>query len=405
MIFYEENPGKIGRADVVIAIPTFNEARNIAQTIVKVTEGVEKYLGGFNAVLINCDNNSTDGTKEIFFNTPSSLPKIYLSTPPNVIGKGSNLKNLFLKARELEAQVVIVLECDIENLSPYWIRALGQPVLKGAAFVHPLYVRHKYESPLSSAITYPLTRCLYGRRVRQLDAGDVAFSGDMVETFLGTPVWNEAVEKAGIDVWMSTVAMRARVPICQSVMNLPKIHRIKDPYGQVTVRFVQILSVIFELMIAYRSFWEKVKWSKPTILFSFNSQGIQAPPPPVEVSIERLYERFLRGFDEYQEMWQEVFDKETYNKLQEIKNLDLHHFSFPSQTWATILFDGSIAYRDSSESRRPQLLRSFLPLYFGKVVSFVKRTERMSIQQAEDYVEATCEVFEESKPYLIHRWR
>jgi hypothetical protein len=43
-------------------------------------------------------------------------------------------------------------------------------------------------------------------------------------------------------------------------------------------------------------------------------------------------------------------------------------------------------------------------LYLGKVLSFVKKTERMSLQQAEEYIEDECTVFEESKPYLVKIW-
>jgi hypothetical protein len=34
----------------------------------------------------------------------------------------------------------------------------------------------------------------------------------------------------------------------------------------------------------------------------------------------------------------------------------------------------------------------------------VNKTEGMSIQQAEEYLEDMCLVFEQSKPYLIYRW-
>jgi hypothetical protein len=103
-------------------------------------------------------------------------------------------------------------------------------------------------------------------------------------------------------------------------------------------------------------------------------------------------------------MWQNVYDQTVCPKLQEIRGLDLQHFSFPTQTWAKILFDMAKAYSRAEESQRTVLLDSLLPLYLGKVLSFVKKTERMSIQQAEDYVENECTTFEETKPYLLKVW-
>ena len=53
---------------------------------------------------------------------------------------------------------------------------------------------------------------------------------------------------------------------------------------------------------------------------------------------------------------------------------------------------------------RDVLLDSLIPLYFGKTLSFVQKTERMSIQQAEEFIENESMIFEESKPYLLERW-
>jgi len=362
-----------------------------------------EYFGSLSSVVINCDNNSADGTKEAFFSAAGEIPKIYLSTPPGVRGKGNNLRNLFEKVRELEANVVVVIEADIKNVGPHWIRKLGEPILKGAGYVCPLYVRHKYEATLTSSVVYPLTRCLYGRRVRQPKVGDFGFKGQLVDEFLKTKVWTESVEQFGIDTWMTVVALNARMPICQTFMASPKIHRMKDPYAQLAVLFRQTLSTIFDLMAVYSDFWSQVKWSKPTALFGMDAQDVETPLP-VEVNATRLHERFLHGFDKFYPMWEQVFDQTVCHKLQEIRSLGLQHFSFPSQTWARILFDAAVAYHGMGEVDRLNILDSLLPLYLGKVLTFVKKTERMSIQQAEEYIENECMMFEESKPYLTKTW-
>ncbi len=91
-------------------------------------------------------------------------------------------------------------------------------------------------------------------------------------------------------------------------------------------------------------------------------------------------------------------------KLQEIRGLGIQHFSFPTQTWARILFDTANSYRSMNSTERYTLLDALLPLYLGKVLSFVKKTERMSLQQSEEYVENECTIFEENKPYIIKAW-
>jgi len=403
MAFYEENPHGVTKADVVVAIPSFNEAEEIGRTAEQAANGLLQYFGSLSSVLINCDNNSADGTKEAFFAAPGEIPKMYLSTTPGMRGKGNNLRNLFEKVRELEARVVVVVEADIKNIGPHWIKKLGEPILKGAGYVCPLYVRHKYEATLTSSVVYPLMRCLYGRRVRQPKVGDYGFRGQLVDEFLKSDVWTESVQHFGIDTWMTTIALNARMPICQTFMASPKIHRMKDPYAQLAVLFRQTLSTIFDLMAVYSDFWSQVKWSKPTALYGMDAQDVETPLP-VEVNAIRLHERFLQGFDKFYPMWEHVFDQTVCHKLQEIRSLGLQHFSFPSQTWARILFDAAAAYHRMEDAERLNILDSLLPLYLGKVLTFVKKTERMSIQQAEEYIENECMIFEESKPYLAKTW-
>jgi len=82
----------------------------------------------------------------------------------------------------------------------------------------------------------------------------------------------------------------------------------------------------------------------------------------------------------------------------------MNHFSFPAQTWTTILYDFAVAFRGKDDEYREHLIEALLPLFYGKALSYVRKTERMSVQQAEDAIETECVVFEENKPYLISRW-
>jgi len=403
MAFYEENPLGITSAEVIVGIPTFNEVDSIARTVEQVDKGLAEYFPGMKCVIIDTDNHSADGTREAFFAAPGEMPRIFLSSAPGEQGKGRNLRNFFEKARELNPRAMVVIEADIKNISPVWIRNLGTPILKGAGFVSPLYVRHKYEATLTSSIIYPLLRCLYGRRVRQANVGDFGFSPKLLDLYLNPPLWDEAVGNFGIDIWMANIALAARVPIVQAFMGAPKIHRVKDPYSHLTVLFHEVLSTMFNLMGVYKEFWEQVKWSKPTALSGTDLHEMETPLP-VDINTNWLHERFVEGFDKYFGVWERIYGPTVVPKLQEIMSLGLQHFSFPSQTWATILFDSAAVFRRLNPQERSGLLDALLPLYLGKVLSYVKKTERMSLQQAEEYIENECMIFEENKPYIIKVW-
>ena len=403
MIFYEENPAQIVEAEVVVGIPASNEGETIALTTAQVDRGLRESFPDMRCAIIICDNNSSDGTREAFFSAPGSIPRLYLSTEPGAVGKGKNLRNFFEKAARLNAKVLIIVEADIKNLSPIWIRNLGAPILKGAGFVCPLYVRHKYEATLTSSIIYPMFRCLYGRRVRQCTAGVYGFSPQLLDSYLNPPFWGQMLDNFGVDIFMANVALTSRLPIVQSVMGSPKVHRVVEGNSHLLEIFHQVVGTIFDLMQVYEGFWQQVKWSKPTALFGTDRQEVETPLP-VDINTKRLHEMFLEGFSKYFGLWEQIYGPTVAPKLQEIRSIELQHFSFPAQTWMTILFDSAVAYRGMSPPERTSLLDGLLPLYLGKVLSYVKKTERMSLQQAEECIENECVMFEENKPYIIKVW-
>ena len=126
----EENPDDVRAADLIVGIPSYNEAKLISWPTQMASEGLIKYFGNKNSVIINCDNNSPDGTRDAFMNTPTEVPKIYLSTPPGVKGKGNNIRNLFKKSCDLGAQAVLVVDADLKSITPRWIKNLGEPLFE-----------------------------------------------------------------------------------------------------------------------------------------------------------------------------------------------------------------------------------------------------------------------------------
>ena len=103
MVEMEANPEKIKKAELVVSIPSYKEADSISYPTQQASEGLEKYFPDKSAVIINCDNNSPDNTKQAFLETPTRVPKIYITTPEGVKGKGNNFKNLFQKVVDLKA--------------------------------------------------------------------------------------------------------------------------------------------------------------------------------------------------------------------------------------------------------------------------------------------------------------
>ena len=399
----EENPDRMEDADVIVGIPSFNEADCIPFVAEQAAIGLKTYFNDYRCVLINCDNASKDNTREAFLSVDTGIPKIYLSTPNGVRGKGNNFRNLFQKSVDLGAKAVVVVDADLRSITPRWIKNLGEPLLQDYGFVAPIYIRHKYDGTITNHLAYPFTRALYGRRIRQPIGGDFGFSGKMAEIFLAGDLWDDYVSLFGIDIWMTTQAINSPFPVAQAFLGGPKIHRAKDPAATLGPMFVHVISVMFRLMHTFRDTWMGVQWSKPTPIFGFGL-GDTDMPPPVQVNEERLYSEFVGGFRKHEALYKLVFPDDVFGKLKEISGLSQDQFELPSNLWAKIVYDVALAYY-RPDTNRDALIEAFVPLYFGRTGSYVRSTQGIQLRAVEEYIEEQCLVFEETKPYLLERWK
>ena len=397
----EENPCRVESAELVVGIPSLNEADAIHLPTAKADEGLRSFFPDKKSVIINCDNASPDLTREAFLGVPTETPKIYLSTPEGVSGKGNNLLNLFRRSLELGAKGIVVVDADLRSITPKWIRNLAEPLFNGYDFVAPVYVRHRYESTVSNNIVYPMTRCLYGRRVREPMGGDFAISEPLARKLIEEP-WEEPATGFGINTWITTAAVVSGLPICQSFLGGPRIHKVKDPPSHLLPVFSDNCGVLFSLMEAYKEQWKEVRWSKPIPVFGLNEDPIPEPQEK-QLSVRNPLDRLKEGFVRFEETWKQVLHQDVFMKIRELQNLSLETFEFPHLLWALILYDFAAAYREETVPREI-CLESLMPLYCGRVFSGARRTANMDVREMEVYVEEQCRVFEETKPWLTKLW-
>jgi len=397
-----ENPSHIDNAEIIVGIPSYNEADSVAYPTDVASQGLTKYFPNKKSVIINVDNNSPDGTKDAFMNTPTKVPKIYISTPKGVKGKGNNFRNLFEAAVELRAKAVVVVDADLKSITPQWIQYLGEPLFAGFNYVTPIYVRHKYDGSITNHIAYPLLRTLFGLRVRQPIGGDFGFSGRLARAFLSAKLWNDNIANFGIDIWMTTIAIAQRFKVCQTFLGSPKSHRAKDPSKDLGPMFTQVVRTFFDLMIDFEYLWKDTIESWPSSIFGFGL-GVEEKPPVVNVDTDALYKSCVSGFEQYGKVWEKIIPKPELINFSKTKKLSKEQFYYPSDLWARILFSFAIAYRNN-ELPREQIIESMVPFYHSRILSFVNKTNHMGIKECEEYFESINRIFENEKYYLIKRW-
>ncbi|MFQ6070664.1 MAG: glycosyltransferase [Candidatus Aminicenantales bacterium] len=421
-----EQVRKIESTDIVVGIPSYNNEETIGHVIKAVRLGLTKYFPKFKCLIVNSDCGSTDSTRRIIRNNLEDYKELdsiliahevhpytrSLHSPISEIvtsfrgtpGKGKAFRRIFEIANELKAKAVIVVDSDLRSITPEWVQLLGGPILfKGYDYVAPLYSRHKYDGTITNSIIYPLTRALYGKKIRQPIGGEFGFSSNLLREFVKKDIWDTDVAYYGIDIWMTTVALANGFKICQSFLGA-KIHNPK-PVSTLAPMFKQIMGTIFSLVVEYFDKWKTVK--KSTELPSF---GFQARVIPEEVSqdFNDLFQRLHRGEIKFRSIWQEILRNNNYKELERVLTLTKKRYEFPYELWVKIIYDYILFYERFRhvfiEMSLPLVLESMIPLYFGFTASFVLKTREMSNREAEEEIEKLCLEFETLKPYLINNW-
>ncbi len=402
----------VGSAEILVGIPSYNNARTIGHVVRAVRAGLAKYFPHTPAVLVNSDGGSRDGTQEVVAQADlDSLSTILVShdtvplqkivTPYHGIpGKGSALRTIFEIARRLNARACAVVDSDLRSITPEWIELLVKPVYQhGFDYVAPLYTRHKYDGTITNSIIYPLTRALYGKRIRQPIGGEFGFSGALAAHYLEQDVWETDIARFGIDIWMTTTAIVRGGRIAQAYLGA-KIHDAKDPGADLSAMFTQVVGSVFSLMETYYPVWSKVEGSEAVPLLGFPfSVGVE----PIQVNVERMVSHFRQGADELTPIWEKVFPRERLLAIQDLGGQAWGEFAFPDELWVDAVIDLALGYHRRVLAR-DILMKSIIPLYMGRTAAWVNATRESDAEDVEARIERLCVLFEAKKPSLVGQW-
>jgi hypothetical protein len=78
-------------------------------------------------------------------------------------------------------------------------------------------------------------------------------------------------------------------------------------------------------------------------------------------------------------------------------------FHFPDDLWARVIYDLVLAVR-RGDLETGTMVAALVPIYFGRVGSFVIENRNVTTADAEERVERQARQFELLKPYLVDRW-
>jgi hypothetical protein len=401
-----------GSVDIVVGIPSYNNARTIDLVVRAAYAGLLKYFPDRRALVVNSDGGSKDGTREAVLAATLDARSLLLVRHPlhtvhrlttsyhGVPGKGSAFRTIFRIAELLRARACAVVDADLRSITPEWIDLLLRPVLDlGYDFVAPYYKRHKYDGTITNSIVYPLTRTLYGWGVRQPIGGEFGLSAGFARHLLGRDVWHTDVARYGIDIWMTTTALAENFKVCQSYLGA-KIHDAKDPGSDLSAMFAQVVGSVFGLMETYWTVWSEVRGAQPTPVFGFPFEvGLE----PVPIDRARMVGTFRRATRDLLPVYAQVVSPGLMRELQACAAIPDEQFVLGDEFWVMLVYSFALAYHRRVLDRE-HLVKSLTPLYLGWVASFARQAENEDATQVEARIERLCLSYEQLKATLVNQW-
>jgi glycosyltransferase involved in cell wall biosynthesis len=399
----------------MVGIPSFGNAETIGYVVRAATAGMVQYFPDLKPILVNSDGGSPDDTPRVAVSTesPDYIEKVILVSPRHklqritftyqgISGKGTAVRALFEVARELKAKAFVMVDSDLRSIVPEWIELLAGPILKGGYdFVAPMYARFKYDGTITNNIAYPLTRALYGARIRQPIGGEFAVSGDLVQRYLELGTFDELTARFGIDIWMTHSAINEGFAVCQARLGA-KIHDAKDPASDLGPMFRQVVGTLFRLAGVYEDRWLRVRGSHAIPEYGFERV---IAPEVIDVNHAKLIDNFESARLAQRQVWDQMLAAEQFERVMAMEIPEAPaDFHFPPELWIRCLYDTMVAFHRPGADRE-QLLAALTPLYFARTAGFIAETLEMTTDQAERVIDAQAREFEDLKPYLVTRWK
>lgn len=221
---------------IAICVPTYNEADSIETIVKKIDDGLLKYHQHYKCYIVNCDNDSKDGTGKKFkqINTQNS-EKIYICS--NEVGKGVNLINFFNFCYENNINYAITLDADVISMEKWWVENFLDMLMNSKAdYVVPSYKRNRFEGSTTNLFAFPLIYAVSGTKIRQPIGGDFAFNKKYIEYILKQNV-NKEIKKYGIDIFMTLNAIYGNFNIktleLGQKIHKPSFSKMYNMFGEV----------------------------------------------------------------------------------------------------------------------------------------------------------------------------
>jgi glucosylglycerate synthase len=406
----------VGEVDLLVGICSHNNAKTIGLTVATIEDSFRRHFSRDRVVIVNVDVGSRDGTSEIVLNTearriPSPRGLTSLRTEHRVVTRDANapsegtagkaFRTLLAAADLLRAKACAIVSPLTSNLSDAWVKSLVQPAYHdNFDFIAPLYSRHKYDGLLARNLLYPISRAIFGRGIRELHPSEFGFSGRLASHCLNQDVWHQEAIRAAPEIWMALTAVSSEFQCCQSFLG-PKAHPATSSGTNIVAAVCQTVGTLFWCLESQQPYWMERTQPEPVRTFGPDHE---LTAEPVHINRKRIFELFQSGIADLSPILRSILAEDTHREIQRVAIQSDQKFRLENELWSRIICDFAASYHNDVLNR-DHLIQALVPLYRGRIYSFLVKHEDSSLIEIEVDTENLCLEFERQKPYLIERWR
>jgi glycosyltransferase involved in cell wall biosynthesis len=401
----------VGEADVLVGVPTYNNAATVGQVVQTIRAGLLKYFPRERAVIVNTDGGSRDQTPDLV--RGASINDQQHTTDLNALrtlhcisaeygggpATGTALRTILASAELLRVSACAVVSPESTTMEPVWIERLLRPVYQGNFdFVTPLYRRHKFDGLLMRNLVYPMTRAFYGKQVREPYAAEFAFSGQLASHFLGQEIWIHEVGHTGTEIALTISAITGGFRLAQSFLGV-KPH-LDARSADLVDAMRQTVGALFWSLESNFSLWSLKNDSQPIPTLGGEQE---VTLEPLRVNRKRLLGMFRSGVAELEPVLKSILSPPTLAELQRVAALAEEDFCYGDDLWARTVYEFAASYHKAVISR-DHVIQALVPLYRGRAFTFLVENREASGEQLEENVENFCLTCERLKPSLLELW-
>jgi len=401
----------VGQVDILVGVPTFNNAATIGPLVKTLHVGLAKYFPRERTVLISPDGGSDDGTQELVRAAPladaelrgsSTLRTTHRVSAPyrGVPGHADGVRTVFAAADLLRAKSVVLIDANLTSMTPDWVAELARPVWEGRAdVVLPVHPRNRFDGPLLNQIVRPLVCTAFGRRLRSNLVGDFGCSGRFAARLVGHRMWEGDLARVSFDVWWVAAALAEDLRITQVHLG-PCLFGPNLPRTGLSELFQQVVGAAFTCLDQ-----QAPTWTTREGMVDVPVVGAPHEPagPDPEIAVAPLAERFRAGVRDLGPLLREILAPDTLARLQSAAGSDDEAPRLPDPLWAAVVYEFAASAHHGVMGHE-HLTQALVPLYLGRTASFFAEIAGADEPAHQERLTALQNEFEALRPYLLERW-